>query len=227
MRRHFEQFGTVMTCDLPMDGTKHKGIAFVEFETEDQARAARDGSDSAQLQGRPIYVQFAEKKERSDNFGGGFGGNRDRQFGGDRQQFNNRGGYNDRYGGGRDHQRRDYEGGNGGYQRSGDGRSQAPYSSGGYRGEERNFERRDDRSRDDRPRDDRPREDRPRDDRDRYERRRSFEDRRGDKDSDRNKSSKFDQKESSAIANAPISEGQEDKKQGETASANAGSESPK
>ena len=220
MERHFDRFGKVLNCDLPMDGTKHKGIAFVEFETEDQARAARDATDKTQFAGRDIYVQFAEKKERQD-YNNPEGNRFQRSF--DRPGYN-RGGY-DRYPSRGDHQRRDYEGGSS-YQRGSDGRSQAPYGSGSYRNEEGrgNFDRRDDR-RDER-RDER-RDDQRDSRRDDYSRRRSFDNKRYDDDHDKDNKSKFEQKEAAPLLAANSSDPVEDKKLPEAQAAAAGGASPK
>lgn len=98
----FGQHGQLVEAKLVTDrmSGRSKGIAFVEYGTEEEANQAMEALNNYDMNGRNIFVSVARPfvpRERS-SFGGGSGGG-DRRGGFDR----NRGG-NDRRGGGR----RDY-----------------------------------------------------------------------------------------------------------------------
>lgn len=85
LRDAFEQFGTVSSAVVITDrdtGTS-KGFGFVEMPDDDEARAAIEGLNETDLDGKTIVVKKAEPRESRG--GGGFG---------------NRGGGNNRGGGG-------------------------------------------------------------------------------------------------------------------------------
>ena len=81
VRRHFEQAGTVDTCDLIMDKftNQSKGFAFVEFAADEEAQKAIEMFDGQELDGRNLKVNEARPREdRGPRGGGGGGGRRDR-----------------------------------------------------------------------------------------------------------------------------------------------------
>lgn len=91
----FAQYGEIVELKLITDKMtgRSKGIAFVEFATEEQAQAALAAVNNVEFGGRTLFVSIArpqEKRERG-SFGGGRGG-----FGGGRgnggRSFDRRGG---------------------------------------------------------------------------------------------------------------------------------------
>lgn len=111
LRELFSQHGEIADLKLISDRVtgRPKGIAFVEYATEDEAQAAIEALNGFELNGRALVVSVARPpvpRERRD-FGGnrGFGGGYNR--GGDRGGFGgNRGGFN-RGGRGFDNHNRD------------------------------------------------------------------------------------------------------------------------
>ncbi|MDQ3008732.1 MAG: RNA-binding protein [bacterium] len=91
----FAQFGEIVEIKLITDRMtgRSKGIAFVEFASEDQAAQAIEGTNGTQMQGRDLVVNVARPfvpRERNfdDRGGSGMGGG-----GGRRPSYgNNRGG---------------------------------------------------------------------------------------------------------------------------------------
>ena len=103
LREAFGQFGEVVDLKIVTEfGTgRSKGFAFVEFSEEDMAKAAIEGLNEKELDGRTIFVKIAEpRKPRENRPGGGFGGGdrggRSGGFGGNRG-----GGFGGGRGGGR------------------------------------------------------------------------------------------------------------------------------
>lgn len=126
LQEMFAQYGNVTSVKLITDRMtgRSKGIAFVEFATEEEAAAAIEALNNFDFNGRPLVVNVARpqvpRERRSFGDGGGFGGGR--------------GGFNDRrggggFGGGRGGDRRG-GGGRGGY--SNDRRGGGGFSQGGY-----------------------------------------------------------------------------------------------
>lgn len=84
LQEAFAAFGKVVSARVitDRDTGRSKGFGFVEFETEEEAKAAIDGMDGKELSGRTINVSIArpqEKRERRSFDGprdGGGGGNR-------------------------------------------------------------------------------------------------------------------------------------------------------
>jgi len=109
LRDVFEKYGNVSEVFIPTDREtgKKRGFGFVQFETAEDAQAAIDGANGAEICGREVNVNIA--KPRGGGGGGGGGGGRSYGGGG--------GGGGRSYGGG---------GGGGGY--GGGGRS---YGGGG------------------------------------------------------------------------------------------------
>jgi RNA recognition motif-containing protein len=112
----FEQFGTVDEVFLARDREtgRSRGFAFVTMNNDDEARAAIEGTNGQQLEGRPLKVNEAQPREErgprggGGGYGGGGGGGRGGYGGGG--GGGGRGGYGGG-GGGRD------RGDRGGYDR--------------------------------------------------------------------------------------------------------------
>lgn len=72
IRAAFQEFGTVDSADLIMDRAtgRSKGFAFVEMSNDDEAKAAIEGLNEKDLDGRSIKVNEArprtERPPRSD-----------------------------------------------------------------------------------------------------------------------------------------------------------------
>ncbi|KAJ1630294.1 hypothetical protein T492DRAFT_1004091 [Pavlovales sp. CCMP2436] len=62
LRAVFVPFGEVLEIGLPIDQTsqKHKGFAFVQFETADDAQDAVDNMDGSELFGRVLKVNVSK-----------------------------------------------------------------------------------------------------------------------------------------------------------------------
>jgi nucleolin len=130
----FEEFGTVVSVRLPVDGRSGlpKGFGYVEFESTEQSKAAIDaagpaeGTEPIEMDGRALRLDYSqprpERTERS-SFGGGGG-----RFAG-----GGRGGGRGGYGGGRD-------AGRGRFDRGGGDRGERSFDRGGDRGG-RSFDR--------------------------------------------------------------------------------------
>lgn len=86
----FAQFGTVVSAKVILDrdnNNRSKGFGFVEMSSDDEAKAAIDGLNNKEVEGRTIVVNEARPREDRDrgSFGGGNRGG-GRGFGGDRRQ---------------------------------------------------------------------------------------------------------------------------------------------
>ena len=95
----FAQHGEIVEAKLVTDrmSGRSKGIAFIEFSTEEDAAKAMEALNNTELGGRTIFVSVArpfvplEYRPQGGGFGGGRrGGGYDRNRGGDR---GGRGGY--------------------------------------------------------------------------------------------------------------------------------------
>ncbi len=84
IRDAFTAFGGVADVRLILDREtgRSRGFAFVEMDSDDAAREAIQGMNGAMLDGRPLRVNEAEERQRSNDFGGGGGGGGGRDFGG-------------------------------------------------------------------------------------------------------------------------------------------------
>jgi RNA recognition motif-containing protein len=76
LREVFESYGEVSSCKVITDhfSGKSKGFAFVEMPNDDEARAAINGLNETEIDGRTIVVKEAEPRENRPRGGGG-GGN--------------------------------------------------------------------------------------------------------------------------------------------------------
>lgn len=70
----FEAFGAVNSAEVVIDRNtnRSRGFGFVEMANDDEAKAAIDGLNSKDLDGRPIKVN--EARPRRDDSGSGGGG---------------------------------------------------------------------------------------------------------------------------------------------------------
>ncbi|GCF11177.1 RNA recognition motif domain-containing protein [Dictyobacter arantiisoli] len=81
LRDFFEQVGQVSFATVITDREtgRSKGFGFVEFENEQDAHAAIDQLNGAQLGGRTLTVNEARERPAGGNRGGGY---QDRSYGG-------------------------------------------------------------------------------------------------------------------------------------------------
>ena len=74
----FSQFGTVASAKVitDRDTGRSKGFGFVEFENDDEGKAAEAGMNGKELGGRTVTVNEARPREERPrrDFGGGGGG---------------------------------------------------------------------------------------------------------------------------------------------------------
>jgi cold-inducible RNA-binding protein len=71
LRAAFEQFGAVNTAEVVFDRNtnRSRGFGFVEMPNDDEGKAAIEGLDSKDLDGRPVKVNEARPR-RTDSEGG-------------------------------------------------------------------------------------------------------------------------------------------------------------
>lgn len=83
LRDLFVKYGEIISASIITDkfSGRSKGFGFVEFESEEQAKAATE-LDGQDLKGRPLKVNIAREKEERGRFGGGRGGSRGGSRGG-------------------------------------------------------------------------------------------------------------------------------------------------
>lgn len=97
---HFAEHGTIQAVRLPTDRETGapKGYGYVEFSSIEEATAAFEAMNGADIEGRNIRLDYATQRDNSGGGGGGrggFGGGR----GGGRGGFGDRGGRGGRGGG--------------------------------------------------------------------------------------------------------------------------------
>jgi len=86
LRKAFESFGTVSSASVIVDKFtgKSRGFGFVEMPDAAQAKAAIEGLNNQDLNGRPMRVNEAKPREdrppRREGGGGGYGGGREGGF---------------------------------------------------------------------------------------------------------------------------------------------------
>jgi RNA recognition motif-containing protein len=95
LRQAFEQYGTVAEARVINDREtgRPRGFGFVEMHNAAEARAAIQGLNGQDLQGRTLTVNEARERESRGGGGGGGGGGRGRSGGGG----GGGGGYSSRY----------------------------------------------------------------------------------------------------------------------------------
>ena len=75
VKTYFKKFGAIVDVRLPTKPNgQMKGLAFIEFEDEQSAKAAVLQGNGHPLKGRPIKVEFSNPPKRDDQSGGGNGG---------------------------------------------------------------------------------------------------------------------------------------------------------
>lgn len=76
LREVFEEFGEVTSAKVitDRDTGRSKGFGFVEMADDEEAQAAIEELDGAELDGRAIKVNQARPKESGNRGGGGRGG---------------------------------------------------------------------------------------------------------------------------------------------------------
>ncbi|MCC6198651.1 RNA-binding protein [Candidatus Nomurabacteria bacterium] len=64
LRDHFAQVGTVTSATVHMDKMtgRSSGFGFVEFSSEEEAKAAVEKLNGVELDGRPLFVDIARPK---------------------------------------------------------------------------------------------------------------------------------------------------------------------
>lgn len=84
LRRLFEPFGTVSSCNLIMDKMtdKSRGFAFVELSSPAEAAKAIAEMNGKDVGGRALTVNEAKPREDRPRGGGGFGGGGGGGYGG-------------------------------------------------------------------------------------------------------------------------------------------------
>ena len=65
LREHFAQIGNVTSATVLMDKMtgRSKGYGFVEFSSEEEAKAAVEKLNGVELDGRALFVDLARPKE--------------------------------------------------------------------------------------------------------------------------------------------------------------------
>ena len=79
LREIFEEYGEVTSVKIinDRDTGRSKGFGFVEMANDDEAKAAMEELNEAELEGRPLKVnQARERTQRRDFNRGGYGNNR-------------------------------------------------------------------------------------------------------------------------------------------------------
>lgn len=68
LKSMFEQYGTVVSCSIPVDreSGRKRGFAFVEMSSPDEAEAAIKGLNGKDCEGRQIAVNVSQPKPKSD-----------------------------------------------------------------------------------------------------------------------------------------------------------------
>ena len=80
LQRHFEQAGTVTSCNLIVDKftSESRGFGFVEMASQADADNAISKFDGSDLDGRKLTVNVAREREERGRSNAGGGGRRDR-----------------------------------------------------------------------------------------------------------------------------------------------------
>jgi RNA recognition motif-containing protein len=80
LRELFTEFGAVASAKVITDREtgRSRGFGFVEYESDEEAKAAIDGLNGKDVDGRALVVSEARPQERR-SFGGGNGGGFNRE----------------------------------------------------------------------------------------------------------------------------------------------------
>ena len=108
VRGAFESFGSIEGIRIPTrPGTEDpRGFAYVQFSSVDEAKAALEGMNGENINGRSVRLDYSTPRPRNNNFGGRSGGRGNWGDRGDRGRGNwgdrgDRGRGNGRFGGNR------------------------------------------------------------------------------------------------------------------------------
>jgi cold-inducible RNA-binding protein len=82
----FSKFGAVTSVKIVTDRVtgQSKGFGFVEMANADEAQKAIEGTNGSDFGGRSLIVSVARPPQAREEGGGGFGGERQRRFRGNR-----------------------------------------------------------------------------------------------------------------------------------------------
>lgn len=71
LRSLFARFGTVVSVSIPreLDTGKHRGLGFVEMESQDQALNSVDALNHSEFQSRSIIVEISRPQGDRGSFG--------------------------------------------------------------------------------------------------------------------------------------------------------------
>ncbi len=77
LQQVFAEYGTVASAKVitDRDTGRSKGFGFVEFENDDEGKAAEKAMNGKEIGGRSVTVNEARPKAPRENGGGNFGGN--------------------------------------------------------------------------------------------------------------------------------------------------------
>ncbi len=72
LRTFFESYGEVSSAKVitSRESGRSRGFGFVEMPSDDEARAAIEGADGTELDGRPLKVSEAHQKRERGERGG-------------------------------------------------------------------------------------------------------------------------------------------------------------
>ena len=67
LKAAFEKFGDVVSANIVMDKVsgRSRGFGFVEMKDEESAKAAMEGLNGQEVEGRKIFVSEARQKEEN------------------------------------------------------------------------------------------------------------------------------------------------------------------
>jgi len=76
LRAAFAEFGTVESAEVIVDRntSRSRGFGFVEMNNDEEAKAAIEGLNGKDLDGRPLNVNEARPRRNDSGSGGGGGG---------------------------------------------------------------------------------------------------------------------------------------------------------
>ena len=126
LENEFSKFGPLEKVIIVMDGKtgRSRGFGFINFESAEDAKAAKEAMTDQELDGRRIRVDFSITKRPHTPTPGAYMGRP--TYRGDDRGGGGRGGGGGRDRGGYDDRDRGYGGGGGGYRGGGGGRRRSP-----------------------------------------------------------------------------------------------------